>query len=574
MKGYHRAPVWLLIFALVAFATLAPQSAGAGPLGKGLKGAPRLSAELRRQLIALGSAGELFYQPNASVKRHIVVLPSLNFNPERMAQVKDIDKYETRTLWPLLMANSRTRISVVTSRAVDKAVLDYYFDDLMPKSQARQWVEFYNAGDGRSLALSRKLLEQKSGVLQELKQRLGQSKDEAQVLWPFITKAEEWQIAQELGIGILGPPPQQEAFFGSKTGSKYAFAKARIKQPKGAIGLRNVEQLVEQIDKLVTNYRRQIRRSLFWQGRLDFERAFVDATKHPEKYGIPKKAVVKVEDGAAGQGNALLSLAKLYRYGKKGRRAQIEAELRQMVFGAEHLDWSGFSRLFDRDGGIVEVFVPNVSSPSAQVMITADGRVRLLSTHGQRFLDKEEQVYTGCYSLGKQPYLNEINRAAHRVGKVLAKAGVRGRFAIDFVVGQDHKKRWQANAIEINLRSGGTTHPYEFARLLTKSRYDEKSGLLRRIADNQEVHYVSEDNFIDERLKTMTPAQVIAAAKATGEHYSHETMSGVALNTVETAATHGKIGFTAIGTSRAQAEKHFASFKRAFLAQLAQHSSR
>jgi hypothetical protein len=35
-----------------------------------------------------------------------------------------------------------------------------------------------------------------------------------------------------------------------------------------------------------------------------------------------------------------------------------------------------------------------------------------------------------------------------------------GRLAIDFVA-RDDEQRWHPFAIELNLRKGGTTHPYE-----------------------------------------------------------------------------------------------------------------
>jgi hypothetical protein len=39
--------------------------------------------------------------------------------------------------------------------------------------------------------------------------------------------------------------------------------------------------------------------------------------------------------------------------------------------------------------------------------------------------------------------------------------GVIGRLAVDFVVARRDDGRWEPFAIEINLRKGGTTHPYE-----------------------------------------------------------------------------------------------------------------
>ena len=47
-----------------------------------------------------------------------------------------------------------------------------------------------------------------------------------------------------------------------------------------------------------------------------------------------------------------------------------------------------------------------------------------------------------------------------------------GRFAIDFVVVRDDDGAWTPYAIELNLRKGGTTHPFLTLQFLTDGRYD------------------------------------------------------------------------------------------------------
>ena len=49
---------------------------------------------------------------------------------------------------------------------------------------------------------------------------------------------------------------------------------------------------------------------------------------------------------------------------------------------------------------------------------------------------------------------------AIRIGERLATEGALGRFALDFVVKRDDAGDWSAYAIELNLRKGGTTHPF------------------------------------------------------------------------------------------------------------------
>ena len=56
------------------------------------------------------------------------------------------------------------------------------------------------------------------------------------------------------------------------------------------------------------------------------------------------------------------------------------------------------------------------------------------------------------------------------IGRHLAGLGVLGRFAVDFVVVQDESGAWTPYAIELNLRKGGTTHPFLTLQFLTDGR--------------------------------------------------------------------------------------------------------
>jgi hypothetical protein len=82
------------------------------------------------------------------------------------------------------------------------------------------------------------------------------------------------------------------------------------------------------------------------------------------------------------------------------------------------------------------------------------------------------------------------------VGHRLAELGVLGRFAVDFVVAQDDAGRWQTYAVEINLRKGGTTHPYLFLQFLTDGEFNEEEGVFRA-PSGVEKYYVASDHLED-----------------------------------------------------------------------------
>jgi hypothetical protein len=53
-----------------------------------------------------------------------------------------------------------------------------------------------------------------------------------------------------------------------------------------------------------------------------------------------------------------------------------------------------------------------------------------------------------------------------KVAEALRDKGVLGRFAVDFI-SVKNKNGWTHYPIEINLRKGGTTHPYIMLQFLT-----------------------------------------------------------------------------------------------------------
>ena len=65
--------------------------------------------------------------------------------------------------------------------------------------------------------------------------------------------------------------------------------------------------------------------------------------------------------------------------------------------------------------------------------------------------------------------------AAQMVMTVLPTA-LLGRFAVDFVTVQDDTGEWRAYAIELNLRKGGTTHPFLTLQFLAGGEYDGDLG--------------------------------------------------------------------------------------------------
>src|SRR5262249_30195767 len=153
---------------------------------------------------------------------------------------------------------------------------------------------------------------------------------------------------------------------------------------------------------------------------------------------------------------------------------------------------------FRQRGGVVEervgVDATEVRSPSVQLRITPLGKVELLSTHDQMLGGPSGQSYLGCIFPADPAYAGTISRDATKVAELLRDAGVLGRFALDFVVTRANKTApWETYAIEINLRKGGTTHPFLTLQFLTGGSYEGDRAIFTA-PNGQEKFLVASDH--------------------------------------------------------------------------------
>ena len=249
---------------------------------------------------------------------------------------------------------------------------------------------------------------------------------------------------------------------------------------------------------------------------------------------------------------------------------EIELTLPNMRFECPGMTWMGsngqvgFKQQIESLGAVAEAFLDgnDLSSPSVQGVIEPEDmgnlKVRLLSTHEQ-ILDG--QMYRGCTNPASELYRDQILNYTEMIGVELSNHGIIGHFAVDFIVTSTYTesgvKNWTVEAIEINLRQGGTTHPYSTMALLCGGKTD-RDGIFRTI-DGHMRCYMATDTFNDDRLVQMRPAQMIALIKNQSDplakmiEWSNETKTGVVFHILQFVSV-GKIGFTAIGSSKEEAK--------------------
>ena len=136
-----------------------------------------------------------------------------------------------------------------------------------------------------------------------------------------------------------------------------------------------------------------------------------------------------------------------------------------------------------------------------------EGKVKILSTHDQILDDKDGQVYLGCRFPAGDEYRLAIQELGLKVGLELAKKGAIERFGVDFLAVHENDQ-WHLWAIEINLRKGGTTHPFMTLKLLTNGHYNYENGLFYSV-EQKSKYYLASDNLQKPQYHGLLPEDLM-----------------------------------------------------------------
>jgi hypothetical protein len=472
--------------------------------------------ELQRKLVPLWRSIEhLNNDPQT-----IVVVPSAYIDVELTAS--ELQAYEERYLFLLLLLRQPTaRLVYVTGQAIHPDIVDYYLD-LLPgvlTSHARKRLFLLSPMEATFRPLSDKILE-RPRLIDQIKSLIV-DQDRAHLV-PFMTGWEDRELAMRLGIPMYGADPK-DAELGTKSAGRKLFAEAGIPHPAG-------------IDP-----------------------------------GIGA-VVVKHDEGVSGFGNATIDLSALPEPGDPAEKDSVAR-----LLDALHAEFPGetVAEYFDilgREGGIVEemVVADEVRSPSVQLRITPLGEVELLSTHDQILGGDSGQVFMGSRFPADPAYGPAISGHALDVGRLLAGRGVIGRFALDFVVGRTGNGPWREQAIELNLRKGGTTHPFLTLQFLTDGVYDGESGEFHT-PDGTPKYYVASDHVDAEELRSLTPADLLDLALVHGLHFDQTRQVGSVFHMLSALPEHGRVGVTSVGNSPDDAEARYEEVVRVLTAEAADH---
>ena len=196
-------------------------------------------------------------------------------------------------------------------------------------------------------------------------------------------------------------------------------------------------------------------------------------------------------------------------------------------------------------------------SPSVQLRVTPLGDVELLSTHDQMLGGPSGQSYLGCIFPADPAYASAITRDAAKAGELLRDAGVIGRFALDFVVTRASEGApWETYAIEINLRKGGTTHPFLTLQFLTGGSYDAASATFTA-PNGRKKFLVASDHLESPLYRGYTPDDLFDLVVRRGLHFGQTQQTGVVFHMLSALGSTGRLGLTAVGNSPEEARAIF-----------------
>ena len=463
--------------------------------------------------------------PDRLHPRTVLIVPSLTLDGDVLTKISGVNHYEERLLCMLLLLRMpNTRVVYVTSAPIAEPIIDYYLNLLpgVPYRHSRERLTLLSCHDSSDRTLTQKILD-RPRLLARIDAALGDKRFAHMVC--FNVSALERRLAVALGVPIYGCDPDLQ-HLGSKSGSRKLFREAGLLLPDGFEDLYSDADVVEALAAL--------------------------KARDP---GL-RRAVVKLNEGFSGEGNAVFRFDDTF--AEKGSGEWIAERLPNLHFAAADMDWPLFRDKLIEMGGIVEAFIdgPDKRSPSVQFRVDPTGGLDAISTHDQVLGGQRDQVFLGCRFPADGEYRLAIQNEGMKAARLLQQRGVLGRFGIDFISVR-HGDAWRHYASEVNLRKGGTTHPFIMLQFLTDGAYDSETGLFKT-AGGQPRYYYATDNLEADRYRGLTPEDLIDIAVNNDIHFHESAQRGVVFHLIGALSEFGKLGTVCVAPSPEEAENLYA----------------
>jgi hypothetical protein len=428
----------------------------------------------------------------------LVVVPSLSLPQDELRRITGARCYEERLLFLLLtLREPGVKVVYLSSAPIDPEIVSYYFGFLPDPDDAAKRLCLISLDDPHSQPLTRSLLRRP-----EIVEQVREAIDGDAWMVPFVLSELEEELASLLGVPVYGPATSL-AYYGSKSGAREVGQEAGVPMARGFGDLHARAEIEDAVESLPG-----------------------------------ERIMVKLNDGYSGLGNAIVT----------------KGDWSRTSFSAAGETWESFTAKARERGAVVEEYIEQrpLYYPSALVRITPGGAYEVVATHDQVLGGANKDVYQGCTFPAAPEYRAEVGASAHRIAGIMAERGVVGLFGLDFFA-LETDAGYAALLCEVNLRIGGTTHPFGAALLTTGASYDPDTGLL--MAGDQPKYYTATDNCNAGCLRGRTPGEVTRMAESLGLGFDRERRTGNVFHLLGAIPEHGKLGFTSIGDSREEADE-------------------
>lgn len=464
--------------------------------------------------------------PDKFAPRTVVIIPSLSLDTEILAKVKGAVHYEERMLCLLMLLRMPlTKIIYITSVPIADSVIDYYLH-LLPGitgHHARKRLTMMSCYDSSVKPLTQKILE-RPRLIAHIKQLIS-NPDSAHLTCYNITKLEK-TLAVRLGIPMFGTDPDK-FYEGSKSGSRKNFKGCGVNLPEGFEDLTTRQDVVTALTAL------------------------------KKKFPAMRKAVLKMNDGFSGDGNAIYTYPTILPTDLTEKIIDESLSLNIKMVAKDVSEKLFFEKFYEM-GGIVEEFLEGAvkMSPSVQCVISPTGAIEIASTHDQLLGGDDGQIFLGAIFPADESYSISLAKEGKKIAQALVAKGALGRFAIDFISVKQDDNSWKHYAIEINLRKGGTTHPFLMLQFLTDGKYNAETGEYRTASGNKRYYFAS-DNVCSEKYRGLTPDDLMDIAMYHELMYDSTRQQGVMFHMVGAISEHGKFGLLCVGSTAEKAREYY-----------------
>ena len=226
----------------------------------------------------------------------------------------------------MLLRRARTRVVFVTSQALHPTVVDYYLHLLseIPSSHAKRRLTLFDCADSSSLPLTQKILNRPR--LMKKYDALSEIRIVPTCFVCFNSTGMERTLSVQLGIPLYANDPKLNNL-GTKSGCREIFRNAGILFPDGFERLHEEDDIAEALSALLS--------------------------RHPNA----KRAVVKLNDGFSGEGNALFYFDDCKGVDAIEQKRKSKAKFPTLRFEAPTEHWDSFRQKYKEMGGVVEMFV-------------------------------------------------------------------------------------------------------------------------------------------------------------------------------------------------------------------------